>query len=634
VTAGQGLIERHFAGNFNRMDSLLRAAAPMLLALYAVLPHPARAEDAGKCKVVLYARLPVVMEGSRASVPVTVNGKETRLWLDSGAFYNFMPKAKAAELGLITEPLPPGFRVNGIGGSFTPELARVRDFGLGDGTLHNTEFIVGGSDAGNGFLGANLLGVVGTEFDLAKGQVNLFKESGCGKVSLAYWANGMAVGEMRLLSGSNANDHHIYGELQINGHTVRAMLDTGAETLLSRRAAERVGIDLNDPKVVGSQKRTGVGTRARQSWIARTKTISLGGEDISNSPIRVIDNGDDWSDHDMLLGMDFFLSHHVLVSQMQRKIYLTYNGGPIFSATTEREIGKIDTRAEGMGTAQAEPEPKTADQFAGRGSSRLSRNDLPGAIADLTEAIKLAPTRTNLLNDRATAYFRSGKPDLGAKDIETALAIAPDDHRLLVRRAQIRLGKGDNAGALADTEAAALATPKGSLDVMAVVMLFERLGKADRGLALLDPVIALHREDSKYPALLNARSWNRALANADLDRALRDINTALRRSDAPAAMLDTRALVQLRRKDYAAAVADAGAALDKAPKLASSLFVRGLARLASGDEAAGKADVAAARALQPKIDQRFADYGLTAPKPADRAPARPARPDGDDEADQ
>jgi predicted aspartyl protease/tetratricopeptide (TPR) repeat protein len=633
VTAGHGLIERHFAGNFNRMNSLLRAAAPMLLALCAMLAHPARAEDAGKCKVVLYARLPVVMEGSRASVPVTVNGKETRLWLDSGAFYNFMSKAKAAELGLITEPLPPGFRVNGIGGSFTPELARVRDFGLGGGTLHNTEFIVGGSDAGNGFLGANLLGVVDTEFDLAKGKVNLFKETGCGKVSLAYWAAGMVVGEMRLLAGNNSNDHHIYGELQINGHTVRAMLDTGAETLLSRRAAERVGIDLNDPKVVGSMKMTGLGTQARQSWIARTKTISLGGEDISNSPIRVIDNGDDWSDHDMLLGMDFFLSHHVLVSQTQRKIYLTYNGGPIFSATTEREIGRMETLAQDMGSAQAEPEPKTADQFAGRGSARLSRNDLPGAIADLTEAIKLAPTRTNLLNDRANAYFRSGKPELGARDIETALAIAPDDHRLLVRRAQIRLGKGDRTGALADTEAAAAAIPKGSLDMMAVVGLYERLGKADRGLALLDPVIALHREDSTYPALLNARSWNRALANADLDRALRDINTALRKSGDLAGMLDTRALVDLRRKDYAVAVADAGAALGKAPKLASSLFVRGLARLASGDQTAGLADIAAARAIQPAIDQRFADYGLAAPQAATSLPARPQAPGGSDDAD-
>jgi hypothetical protein len=39
------------------------------------------------------------MERSRASVPVTVNGTATRVWLDSRAFFNFMPKARAVELG-------------------------------------------------------------------------------------------------------------------------------------------------------------------------------------------------------------------------------------------------------------------------------------------------------------------------------------------------------------------------------------------------------------------------------------------------------------------------------------------------------------------------------------------------------
>jgi tetratricopeptide (TPR) repeat protein len=326
------------------------------------------------------------------------------------------------------------------------------------------------------------------------------------------------------------------------------------------------------------------------------------------------------------------LSHHVLVAQGQRKIYLTYNGGAIFSATTDSEIGKIETRAEGMGKAVEDAEPRTADQFAGRGSARLSRNDLPGAIADLTEAIKLAPTRTDLLNDRATAYFRSGKADLAARDIDAALLIAPNDHRLLTRRAQIRLGKGDKAAALADTDAAAAATPKGSLDIMPVVILYERLGKADRGLALLDPVVDLHRDDSRYPMLLNARSWNRALANADLERALRDINTAIRKAGAPAAMLDTRALVQLRRKDYAGTIADATAAIGKAPRMSSALFVRGLARLASGDAAGGKADVAAARAIAPRIDARYADYGLVAPQA--EIPAQPPNPDGDDSSDQ
>jgi len=78
-------------------------------------------------------------------------------------------------------------------------------------------------------------------------------------------------------------------------------------------------------------------------------------------------------------------------------------------------------------------------------------------------------------------------------------------------------------------------------------------------------------------------------------------------------MLDTRALVELRRKDYPAAITDETAALDKAPKTADALFVRGLARLAA-DAAGGAGDIAAARAISPKIDQRYAAYGLVAPK--------------------
>jgi hypothetical protein len=50
------------------------------------------------------------------------------------------------------------------------------------------DFLVGGSDAGNGFLGANLFQPFDTEFDLAHGQINLMSAKGCGKANLAYWA--------------------------------------------------------------------------------------------------------------------------------------------------------------------------------------------------------------------------------------------------------------------------------------------------------------------------------------------------------------------------------------------------------------------------------------------------------------
>lgn len=613
----------------------IRSGALALLVLAFAIPQAAHAEDTSKCKFAEIAKLPVLMEGDRATISVSVNGRDTRLWLDSGAFFNIMPKSKAAEFGLTTEPMPIGFILKGIGGSSTAEYTRIRDFRIGSAQLHNMGFVVGGSDPGNGFLGANLLGVFDTEFDLAKSQVNLFEEHGCSRVNLAYWAQGMSVFEARLLPGANEHDHHIFVEVIVNGHTLRAMLDSGAPiSTINRHAAERAGIDLNTPQVTASMKIGGFGSHQRQSWIVRTATISIGGEQIHNSPIRVIDDHGDGLDTDMLLGVDFLMAHHVMVSQTQRKLFLTYNGGAIFSVSTDGEIGHRETRSEVAGASEQAADPVTADDFARRGSARLTRNDVIGAIADLTDAIRLAPTRVDLLTDRANAYARGGHPELAAKDVEAGLALAPNDHRLLARRARMRLAKGDKAGALVDTDAAAAATPKGSLDIVAVAIMYDRLGKADRGLALLDPVIETHRDDSGYPMLLNARSWNRGLANADLDRALRDINTALRKTDNNPTMLDTRALIQLRRKDFASAIADASAVLDKMPNLATSLYFRGLARIGSGDSVQGNADIAAARAQQADIDQRFEAYDLAAPKTAGSAPAQPLRPGGDQSADQ
>lgn len=593
------------------MKACPRIAALFVPALVATLPTVAWAD--GQCTLTTLANLPVVMNGFSPTVQVSINGVQTRFELSSGAFYNVMPRAKAKELGLTLEGLPQSFSVHGIGGEFEPKLTRVRDFELAGIKLPNTQFVVGGNDDGNGSLGANLLGIWDTEFDFAKGSVKFLKDSGCNRASLAYWSKGMTVGEARLFAPEKDYDYHIYVEVIVNGRSLRALLTTDSPTEIGSRAAARAGIDVDSPQVVTSGQSSGIGTHRRQTWVARGVTVSIGGEEIRNTPVRLIDDQIDKVSWDMVLGSDFLMAHHVIVSPDRRKMFLTYNGGPIFSVGTERQFGQRETIAKDISTGDNAPDPKTVDEFAGRGSARLTRGDTVGAIADLSEAIRLAPTREDLLVDRANAYARGGHPELAEKDIDAALVLAPADYHLLIRRARLRLGKGNKAGALADTDAAAAAVPKGALDIRQVVTLYERMGLADRGLALLDPVIELHRDDALYPALLNNRSWNRALANADLDRALRDINTALHKSDNDPSMLDTRALVQLRRRDFPAAIADASAALDKMPKLATSLFFRGLARIASGDQAGGTADIAAAREVQPAIDRRFSDYGLIAP---------------------
>ena len=43
----------------------------------------------------------------------------------------------------------------------------------------------------------------------------------------------------------------------------------------------------------------------------------------------------------MLIGADFFLSHRIYVASSQRKLYFTYNGGPVFNLARAREAGRL-----------------------------------------------------------------------------------------------------------------------------------------------------------------------------------------------------------------------------------------------------------------------------------------------------
>lgn len=113
------------------------------------------------------------------------------------------------------------------------------------------------------------------------------------------------------------------------------------------------------------------------------------------------------------------------------------------------------------------------------------------------------------------------------------------------------------------------------------------------------------------PGALNSRCWNRALSGEELEQALGDCNTALKLKPNTAAFLDSRGLVQLRRKNYDAAIADYDAALRLQPKTAWSLYGRGLAKLRKGLSSEGQADIAAATVLQPKMAERAASYGIT-----------------------
>jgi tetratricopeptide (TPR) repeat protein len=169
----------------------------------------------------------------------------------------------------------------------------------------------------------------------------------------------------------------------------------------------------------------------------------------------------------------------------------------------------------------------------------------------------------------------------------------------------------DDQGALADATAAqALIAPQ-SLDLAGLADLYDELGRARDAVPLFEGVIAAHQQDSRLGSLLNGRCWSRALAGIQLSDALDDCNRALKLTGKAPPVLDSRALVEFRRRDYTAALADYDAVLRADPKAAWSLYMRGMTLLAQGQSAKGEADRKAALELDAGVAKRASQYGLS-----------------------
>jgi len=581
------------------------------LGISALLASQAWADG---CQLKDYGTLPVEMLGGRATTMVKINGNDTRFALDTGAFYSLMPRADALSLGLKLKPAPFGFRIGGVGGSANAQLGQVKDFGILGTTFHNVGFIVGGTDMGYGLLGANLLDFADLEIDLVHGKLTLFKAEHCNKLSLAYWTKDGNYNVADIESADNPYDRRTFLSVTINGKQVRAVLDSGAgATLLSRRAAERIGIDLDAPDVKAGGTSVGIGSKSLKTWTVRIDSFSVGTETIQHSQMQVIDGRIGDGETDMLLGVDFLLAHHMFIANSQRKAYFTYNGGRVFSfAEAPSDSDKSDAGAVANDNGAA---PKTAPDFAMRGEAHLSRGEPKAAVADLDEAIRMAPDQATYYVARARARMTDKQPDAALADLDKSLSLDPKNVDALLLRAELRFAHKDLAGATADVTAASALVPAGSTQARSIAGVYVRLDQPAAALPMLDDWIRLHAEDAMLGSALNERCWARGLSNQMLDDALKDCRKAIRRDGEKPAYLDSLGLVQLRLRHYPESIKAYEQAITQMPRSAWSRYGLGLAKIRSGQTDAGHADLVAARSLDPEIEARAAKYGLTAAGP-------------------
>jgi tetratricopeptide (TPR) repeat protein len=556
----------------------------------------------------------------RPLITAQINGEDAGLVVDSGAWYSILSMAGAARLKLRLESAPRGLgTLRGVTGSTAVEVATVKSLVLASVPLRNTQFLVGGNEIGLdavGLLGQNILRLTDVEYDLANGVVRLVRPHDCGRADLAYW---VPVGQGYSVLGIESTTPRQPSTRAIafvNGQKIRVGLDTGSSSsTLSRRAAERAGFRVDAAGVVPAGVVFGLGRDSVQSWIAPFDSFRIGGEEVRHTRLRVADEGFlSTADIDMLLGDDFFLSHHIYVATSQNKLYFTYNGGPVFNLAAGATQGTQPAPPPPTRTAAAS-EPTDAAGFSRRGAALMSRHEYSQAIADLTRACELAPKQPFYFYQRGVAYVQNQQSELGQADLDHAIELKPDYVAALMARSELRFRANDRSGASADLDVAERALPKLSDVRLPLAQAYERLDLLPQAIYQDDLWIDAHRDDIEVASALNARCRDRALLDQDLDRALDDCNAAVRGSSRAGGLradaLASRGLLYLRRGDYRRSISDYDAALKQNPQLSDALYGRGLAELRSGMSAAGREDMTSAAALRPNVADVFTRHGVT-----------------------
>lgn len=573
------------------------AGAALMLATTA-----ARAE----CRLEGFAAIPVTMLGMQPTVHVTLNGHDAMFLVDTGAFASALSPTAAARfhVRVFTRGTQ---SVEGIDGPAFAQTARVEYVQLGGASFYDMPFLVvdGFGRDFDGVLGRDILGQADAEYDFANGVMRLIRPKGCsGSDVLSYWTDRPTVLQTQPSGGS------LTASGLINGQKVRVGFDSGsAYSDMTLKAAARAGVTPSSPDVSRARPTVGITGRAAATWSAPFDRFDLGTEAVLHTRLRIAQT--DLAGDDMLLGADFFLAHRIYVSRQQRRIYFTYNGGPVFRLRDAPTVSWSFMGAPQDHQAWGDPNaPVDAAGFARRGAASVARGALGDAVEDFSRAIGLEPKVAAFWFDRGAAHAVGGDTDLALADFDAGLKLQPDHPHALLARASLEFDAARPAAAEADMARAAGMAKEDSGVGLEVAGLYEHAGLYPQSIAAYDRWIAGHPRDGLMAEALAGRCRARALARTELDLAGKDCDAAVRARRADGQILASRSLAHVARGEFDLAIADADAALKTGDRPFWAFEARGLAELGLGQQQPAAADLAAAADLDAKQAERVRKLGF------------------------
>jgi predicted aspartyl protease len=312
-------------GRVNLAGAGLAGAGLALLAGAASAQAPIGGPD---CKAAPQARMPLRESRGRFSVEVSLDGQPLAMLVDTGAQRAALSPQAADRLRLPIDASRT-FHAIGVDGRTVgehPRVARAIRFGpvVWPRYALQTVNVVRPEQAGDraapdGVIGADMLSAYDVELDFPARTLTLYAVSGCSGDFIPWPGRHEALTPLR-----GPPDLFII-PITLNGHGVRALLDTGSNTSsLGLGAARALGVDAaalkGDPadSYVGSK---GVPVGAHRH---RFDSLAIGSARVRGPRISVRDA--DFSAFDMLLGMDYLASRKLWLSYRTHQVFIDLAG--------------------------------------------------------------------------------------------------------------------------------------------------------------------------------------------------------------------------------------------------------------------------------------------------------------------
>jgi predicted aspartyl protease len=316
-----------------------RALLPLACAL--LLTSLARAADAPRCTYVEIADMPLKYVGQDLAPAVEgiIDGAPAVMLVDTGAFDTNLTMNTVTKRNLIAHGT--GRYAEGVGGSTRLYTARVGEFAIGPVKSQRSRtdlFVIGETTytpAFDALVGAPFLLQADMEFDLRAKHMKFFRPLNCDRdTALNYWKEEAVVVPFEFTRSTSPNPHFT---VVVDGKEMDALIDSGAHrSFLTLAAAKRLGIDVKGAGVTRLGYSGGVGSDRAARWTTPVKTVQIGGETIKDAELGIIDVQGQVGG-ELYLGQDFLRAHRVLFAMSQRKVYMAYLGGDVFTRGTGLE---------------------------------------------------------------------------------------------------------------------------------------------------------------------------------------------------------------------------------------------------------------------------------------------------------